>query len=786
MRVVNVKNLARAEGITPRAVVKRVAEQKLAAAKVPGRGRGGLVTVIPEDALGDALAAKLERKGAFFNIDDRTVREVINAHLLTPPRADESSALKSELDIASLEPEPVFVDELPPGTYLTAAEVADFLAADERSIRRKAAREGWPSLEVNGRAGPRKLYPLKRLPLDVQARYLERQRLELGGQTLMSVPTPPHGADGPEVADAAVKTWLALPTALRREALRRARVLELADAASSRAKKRGESLARFVEKYRADHPGEKRLSARSVYRWRRAFAEGGLLALVPDWESREHLGLSSLTPEMKAFLDLLYLDQNRPSVKWCCQRLAEKCRERAWRVPSYSAVRRYLKSIPAEERVFHREGQRAWENKFLPSVLRDYESINANDIWCADHCQLDVAVLVRDRNGSRRPIFPWLTAIEDLSSRAIVGWALAETPSSSTINLALLRALRRFGVPWHFLIDNGRDFASKQFTGGAPKRFRFKLNESEVHGIFLFLKIEPHFAIPGNPKAKPVERFFGTFKGDFEVAFPGYRGRDVAHRPEKLKAELKAGDELLYLGAMESEVGGWLETYNATWEHGGLDGRAPLDAWNEHFAENVVRKVEETALRLIMMVAEEPRTVGRFGVTFQDQHYWHEDLAKHHGRKVLIRYEPDDLSRVVVHDLEGRFVCVAGRRGRTPFLGTVDEHKRVQALKKKKKRALREARAAAAELAGGEPTLSDKLRPPAEKEPATPFVELAATGFEDVELPDEKAPEAAGLKSAAPDEKERRLGRALAEVNRRRIDFEAKKRDDEKLKYRIV
>lgn len=772
MRVASTADVARAEGITPRAVVKRIAEEKLAAVKVPGRGRGGLVTVIPQDALDDALVVKLERNGAFVDVDVDAVREVVNAHLLTPAR-DDGATLTGELDVASLEREPFVVDELPPGTYLAAAEVADILAVDPRSVRRTAAREGWPSLEDRSRGGAKKLYPLRHLPLHVQARYLERQRLDL---------VPSDNDDRPDVADAAVKTWLALPTALRREALRRARILESAEASSARAKRRCEGLKRFVEKYRADHPLEKRLSVRSVYRWRRAFEADGLLALVPDWESREYLGMSSLTPEMKAFLDLLYLDQNRPSAKWCCQRLAEKCRERGWRVPGYGAVRRYLVSIPAEERTFHREGQRAWENKFLPSVLRDYDSIAPNDIWCADHCQLDVAVLVKDRNGNLRPIFPWLTAIEDLSSRAIVGWALAETPSSSGINVALLRALRRFGVPKHLLVDNGRDFASKQFTGGAPKRFRFKLKESEVRGAFSFLKIEPHFAIPGNPKAKPIERFFGTFKGDFEVSFPGYRGHDVQHRPEKLKDELTAADELLYLGAMESEVGGWLETYNATWEHGGLDGRAPLDAWNEWAKDSVVRKVEETALRLIMMTAEEPRKVGRFGVTFQDQHYWHEDLAKHHDRKVLIRYEPDDLSRVVVHDLEGRFVCVAGRRGRTPFLGSVDEHKRIQALKKKKKRALREAREASAELAGGEPTLSDKLRPAARVEPETPFVELAETGLENVELPDEKPP-AAEVKA---DVKENGLRRALAEVNRRRIDFEAKKRDDKKPKYRLV
>jgi hypothetical protein len=52
-------------------------------------------------------------------------------------------------------------------------------------------------------------------------------------------------------------------------------------------------------------------------------------------------------------------------------------------------------------------------------VLRR-ESVHPNDIWQADHTELDIMVL--DETG--RPVRPWLTVILDDRSRAIAGYTV--------------------------------------------------------------------------------------------------------------------------------------------------------------------------------------------------------------------------------------------------------------------------------------------------------------------------------------------------------------------------
>lgn len=57
------------------------------------------------------------------------------------------------------------------------------------------------------------------------------------------------------------------------------------------------------------------------------------------------------------------------------------------------------------------------------------EATTPNEIWQADHTELDIWVV--DERG--RPARPWLTAIEDDHSRAIAGYAVnLEAPSALT------------------------------------------------------------------------------------------------------------------------------------------------------------------------------------------------------------------------------------------------------------------------------------------------------------------------------------------------------------------
>jgi transposase InsO family protein len=88
-----------------------------------------------------------------------------------------------------------------------------------------------------------------------------------------------------------------------------------------------------------------------------------------------------------------------------------------------------------------------------------------NQIWETDHTQLEIPVLFPR---AHRPRQPWLTTFIDGYSRAIMGWAISDQPSSATILAALGEGIRVDskrgpfgGIPTALRPDRGLDFAAE-------------------------------------------------------------------------------------------------------------------------------------------------------------------------------------------------------------------------------------------------------------------------------------------------------------------------------------
>jgi putative transposase len=75
------------------------------------------------------------------------------------------------------------------------------------------------------------------------------------------------------------------------------------------------------------------------------------------------------------------------------------------------------------------------------------EASRPNEIWQADHTQLDLWVITP----SGQPARPWLTAVEDDHSRAVAGYGLnLGAPSALNTALAFRQAIWRKEHPdWH-------------------------------------------------------------------------------------------------------------------------------------------------------------------------------------------------------------------------------------------------------------------------------------------------------------------------------------------------
>jgi len=141
--------------------------------------------------------------------------------------------------------------------------------------------------------------------------------------------------------------------------------------------------------------------------------------------------------------------------------------ERGWRVPSYQSVRRIVQGLDRGLIALAHHGPDVYRDDF-ELVLRR-ESLHANDIWQADHTELDVMVL--DEAG--RPVRPWLTVILDDHSRVITGYTVFfGPPTALQTALALRQAIWRktdpewqvCGLPVTLYSDHGSDFTSAHLT----------------------------------------------------------------------------------------------------------------------------------------------------------------------------------------------------------------------------------------------------------------------------------------------------------------------------------
>ena len=171
--------------------------------------------------------------------------------------------------------------------------------------------------------------------------------------------------------------------------------------------------------------------------------------------------------------------------------------QRAWPQVSYSVVRRIVLGLDRGLLALAHGGSQEYRNEFELVMRR--EAVHPNDIWQADHTELDLMVL--DETG--RPARPWLTMILDDRPQAIPGYTVfLGDPSTLQTALALRQAIWRktdpawpvCGLPAVLYSDHGADFTS-----------------THVAQVCADLKVQLIHSTTGQPHGRgKVERLFGT------------------------------------------------------------------------------------------------------------------------------------------------------------------------------------------------------------------------------------------------------------------------------------
>ncbi len=450
----------------------------------------------------------------------------------------------------------------------------------------------------------------------------------------------------------------------------------------------GQRLKDRIAEWNNNNP-KNRTSYRSIMRARADYKKDGLRGLLPEWG--KSAGKTSVSDELYEFFRARYMKEGGPSAHSCWLYTVGYAAEKGIdpeTIPSESAfLRRLDKETPEQAQIRARKGHSKWYRTCANHIERDYSAIRCGEVWVSDHAQVDVAVF-DERNG--KVCFPWITAWTDFKSGLFVGYDIhCEAPFSDHIFISFKRAAERYGLPKEVILDNGKDYRSKDFAGGRSF-VKVKLDDAEqkkANTMLSLLGITPHFAIPYNAQTKPIERKFNTNKQYFSKNMPGYRGGNVVERPEKLKEEIAKG-EIMKFSDFKQVFTDYIENcINKAKSQGkNLNGMSPLQLWNSEKPQK--RMVTPEALRLFCTRTSSPVRIGRNGITDSKLGvtYWAEWMIGRKGDLAYLRRDLDHYEEAWVFDENDDFMGKAQIHRAVPALAVSETSKQQLADEMARKR----------------------------------------------------------------------------------------------------
>ncbi|MCX5497292.1 Mu transposase C-terminal domain-containing protein [Kaistia dalseonensis] len=470
------------------------------------------------------------------------------------------------------------------------------------------------------------------------------------------------------------------------------------------------------------------VSLRTLYGWAGLVAgldrKDWLPALAPRFTGRT---AEVEIPEAawQAFLSD-YLRGEVPTLTSCLRRLEALAKERGWTLPSEKTFERRVAALPRTMVVLAREGVEALR-RLYPAQERDRSGFHALEGVNADGHKFDVFAKWPDGTVSR----PILVGFQDLYSGMILSWRIAASENAATVLLAFGDLVENWGIPEHCWLDNGRNFASKWFTGGTPNRYRFKVREGDPNGVLTALGVEVHWTTPYSGQSKPIERAWRDFADSISrhPAFAGaWTGNTIDAKPENY------GSTAVPIETFEKIVAEGVAEHNSRLGRkskicGGRHSFAQV--FNASYGDAMIRKASPEQCRLWLLAAEGVTVRKDGSVHLEGNRYWHERLIDHVGHKVVLRFDPDALHDAVhVYRLDGAYLVAAPVIEAVGFAdtGAARDHARARKswIKAQKELLKAERRLSIDELAAMLPTVDEVERAPSPKVIKPTFGNLAA------------------------------------------------------------
>lgn len=456
---------------------------------------------------------------------------------------------------------------------------------------------------------------------------------------------------------------------------------------------------------------ERGISKSALYAARKAVARFPrscwLPILVPDY-SGDNARSSVFTPAAWDYF-LRHAITPGAKIKTAWRRTQREGEKQGWQVPSYDTAKARYEALPRDVRDLVKKGPTALKG-LSPTQRRDYLSLALHDMWSTDSRRMDLMVVDTDgemlRKGDRFRLY--ITVFEEVRSRLLIGYALGASLNADLVRAGFLNALHTTANirPKRIQADNGRENTAEEITGAVPWKFRGKIKENGIIGMWPFLGIEVEWATPAHGQAKPVERLFGTLAGMLET-LPEFRGAYCGNKPDARPEEwekAKAAPLKLVRKILEEEI----DAYNRQPHTGhGMDKKSPMQVYEELISQpGAVFHYVTPSQRIVCTYSAAEITISKSTGSFKilgTQYRSDQTVKLAPGAGYYARYNPNDLGATVYVYRGEKLVAEAERINLTSFTSKTDAKKTMKARAQYRK-AVKQQAAALTNMRGTEST----------------------------------------------------------------------------------
>lgn len=393
---------------------------------------------------------------------------------------------------------------------------------------------------------------------------------------------------------------------------------------------------------------ELKISERSLRRMVSQYKKEGLEGIIR--RERSDRGEEKVSEEWREFIVKSYQKGNQGTRKTSTAMVADlvesMARERGEdNYPSRATVYRVLKGEKEKREKKRNSRAIGWQGEKLEIVTKEGIKLSiehSNQVWQCDHTLADILVVNKQGELIGRP---WLTTVIDTYSRCIMGIYIGLEGSSAAVTcLALRHSIMpkqypgnyelsnnwlTYGVPNYLYTDAGADFTSMHMDQVAASL-----------GITLCLRRRPS-------DGGIVERPFGTINTKFLSTLPGYTtSRLKGHRTEVEQEACITLDDLERL-----LVRYIVDNYNQMPDPR-IGNQSRIARWE---AGRIVQPplIGERELDILLMRQDRRRVYQGGYIRFATLVYRGELLAGYAGESVVLRYNPRDITILLIYRQRG-------------------------------------------------------------------------------------------------------------------------------------